>query len=335
MKAILTKYKYEIYFFYALPAFGLILGLLAYWMISVYTNRYLWGLWEFSLALASLCLFGVAYQWVKRLDQPFLLMLWQGKMALLSLYLVLAVFQALLLWGEDNNLSIARWRIVGALNVATLIAVSSWYAAKVSRQGFSKSAAYVALMLFYGPNYHLALNFSLSYGTDAFEISFLSLAASMLLLLVGVWVVGQGGDVGRMWLSLLFAASFLSSFNIWLGILGPAIREFVWWDPFLWWDNWYWTWPQMVSRAFHLTGAVSLAYLVYRYLLPLQEGRLGQALGKDSLVQVLRGSGALVKYHRNHRPFDWKIALSLFGIALMLANFVLPEWLWWLWVIDS
>lgn len=326
MKAVLSRYKYEIYFFYLVPALGQVLGLLVSWLIVASTQHAHWGLLHFSYALAFLFALGIAYPRVKRLDRPFLLTLWQGKMAFSLLELGLA-FSYTLLALAANNIDDTAWsRFFGLLNTGFLVAVSSWYAVKVSGQGFGRAVAYVALFFFNSPNYRLALVFPFSYGLGSYEIPLLSLTTSMLLLLVAVSTVSREGYVGGMRLTLLLVASSLSSFSIWVNFVIPEIDRQDWWTLLASWHRWYFMLPVTLPRALHLVGPVSLAYLLYRYLRPLRGGCLGQISNEDSLAHVLGASGTLVKYHRQHKPFDWKIALAFLGVALMLSSLFLLAW---------
>ena len=323
MKAILSKYKYEIYFFYALPALGVILGLPAAWVISASTQPSHWGVLQFSFALASLCVFGITYQRVQRLDRPFLMTLWQGKIALFLLELVLAVFYTLLVLEEPNIDDTAWLSISGALNYVILVVVSSWYAVKVSAQRFSRSAAFVAIMLFYGPTFLPALFFPISFGIDAYEIPLLSLTSSVILLLVAVSAVAREGYVGKMRLTLLLVASFSSSFNIWGSLVVPRIGEDNWWKIIAEWQTWYLMLPLTVPRAFYLAGAVGFAYLLYRFLPAIQRQRSQQSLTDAPIILAPGSSMESAAYHQDRKRFDWRVALSLLGVALLLSGFIL------------
>ena len=328
MQATLSKYKYEIYFFYALPGLAVILGWIVSWVMPFSLTRGFSHLFELSLSLSLLFVFGFTYRRVKRLQRPFLLRLWQGKITLLLLGFVFVLLRTWL--DPDYERLFAGWRTIEALEAGSLVAVLAWYSVKVSSQGFSRAAAYVGLMLFYAPAFHYALAFPFFYGKGMVEVALLSLAYSMLLLLVAVWVLRREGDVGKVGLALLFAASWLSLVNILVGLLTPDFIEDDWWDVILRWETWYTTLPITIPRTLYLIGAVSLAYLFYRYFQPKQGGGLSSTLSEDSMVPISDASYGLATYHRDHSLVDWKIALSLFSVALTISNLVLPGWPWWL-----
>ena len=276
MKAILSKYKYEIYFFYALPGLGTILGGLIYLLMPNSIQSGFSGLWTlFFIVLVQLSVFGIAYRVVRRLERPFLVAMWQGKMALLVLALVFVILQHLLVWGEPGE--IARLRIVGLLEAALVVAVTSWFAAKVSRQRFQRAAAYVALMFFYGPPFYYAITYIIS-GNATVQFDFPALATSILLLIMGVRALRREGDVGKAGLALLFIASWLSFVNIFVSSLNRGVTEDIWWNVVLRWETWYTTLPLFPTQATYMLGTVCLAYLLYRYLRPIQGGRVGRML---------------------------------------------------------
>ena len=218
---------------------------------------------------------------------------------------------------------------MAAFQTAIVVVLLSWFALKVSKQGFLRAASYVVLMYLYGPYFLSVIDF-IGNRQGAVGVVLLAITASLLLLIVGVWAVSREGDVGTAGLSLMFVASWLSSLTILLFLFGRTIGGYVWWDVLLEWDIWHVTLPHTIPHVTYVIGTLCLAYLLHRYLQQRQGGRLRGTLDEDSIMHVSDAPSGLAAFQRGRKPLDRKIALSLFGLALTIPTIILPGWKWWL-----